>query len=185
MLAWGRVLHRHVEGVVPTVFRLSGRRWQQGALLVLGLGALLLNLFLIPLANSQVRPILSENYGRFHDIAQADSTSFLIQDFSGINPVVGFAVFGLILVAAWSLRYALIRRQHAIAMAILQEPPLLPGAEVMNENPGTEEIAVRVPCSEELSEEIALLFPDECRIDKRVTIMSVALIILMLEVIIR
>ena len=60
-----------------------------------------MSLFSVSFANYSVTPILKENYGRFGDIAQGDANAFLIQSFSGVDPMVAFTALGLIFLLGW------------------------------------------------------------------------------------
>jgi ech hydrogenase subunit A len=75
------ILRIHADGMEPKWHFVA--YWPQLVLAILGL---LLSVFIVPLTNFFVKPILKENYGRFGDIAQQNIDSFSIQNFSGIDP---------------------------------------------------------------------------------------------------
>ena len=97
MMVWCRFIGKRL----PASFSHDvGARWNPTAYwpqLSLAFFAIALSVFIVPFANSCVTPILKENYGRFGDIAQGAAATFLIRNFSGVNPAL---LFGSILVLA-------------------------------------------------------------------------------------
>ena len=80
--------------------------WRSGlftyaAHLFLSVAAVLFSVFLAPLANLFVGPVLKENYSRFGDIAQGEAKVFTISGFSGINPLYLFMVIAVAGFLGW------------------------------------------------------------------------------------
>ena len=138
--------------------------------LVLGVGVLLFSVFLVPVANYFVAPILKENYSRFGDIAQAEAGSLLFSGFLSVNPlyifliIIGGCILGWIICRSFAGK-----RKEAAAVEIKEEITVE---------------AEETPAQEMHSNYLPWL-PERRKIELYANMIAVALIVLMFEVIVR
>ncbi|MHC1762159.1 MAG: proton-conducting transporter membrane subunit [Negativicutes bacterium] len=101
MIVWTRFIGKRLSTIESHDVRLNGTLLQYTPQLVLATGLTGISIFLLPFANHFVMPVLKENYGRFDDIAQGNVESLILQDFSGVNPLLYFMALGVVFVLGW------------------------------------------------------------------------------------
>ena len=167
LLFWAQFIGARLPGVFA-----NGGGWRDAFLScrtnwILGLAVLIFGLFQIPLTHRFLAPILKENFGRFDDIAQADAQGFLIATFSGVNP----ALLLLVIAAGGLVAWTLLGRSVGVAKEQEkqeeQEESLLQAAPI------------------DLRSAVFPWLPVRRRLELYCSLMAVALIVVMFEVIAR
>ena len=121
MVGWTRFMGGRFPVDFAQLDRSRERLLAYAPQLVLAAAATGLSLFLIPFANYSVLPILKENYGRFSDIANEETSAFLIQHISGIDPLLLFAAMGGVFGLGW-FGFQLVAKKMIKTDEMRQEP---------------------------------------------------------------
>ena len=125
---------------LPDKVPAEGKNWRKyGPQWILAGGVVGLSLFGVPFANRFVAPVLPDNYSRFDDIAQGSTNAFLIQDFSGIQPMWAFAAVGAAVGVCWLILRFCSRVDIPTEVAVV-EPVHEPVDESVAEQPSTPEM---------------------------------------------
>ena len=173
LLFWAKLLG---ENLPHLAFRQGNFRREalvHAVPLVLGGGVLLLSIFLVPITNHFITPILKENYSRFGDIAQAEPNSLFISGFSGVNPLYLFLVISFGCILGWIIFRLFAGKSPEETTVEFMEPN-----EASEENMETE--------AEEAICEIWLpCLPERRKLELYANLIAVALIAVMFEVIAR
>jgi hypothetical protein len=121
MIVWARYMVKQVSVGISVGPKKMMNLLLHAPQLLLALGIIVLSIFIVPFANYFVMPVLKENYGRFDDIAQGTVESFLLQNFSGVDPMQLFAGLAAIFCLGWFGTFAW-RKEEEIPVIYLEQP---------------------------------------------------------------
>ena len=183
--------------------RFAGKRWEMIFLptppvplnwlqllpqITLSLPVILIGLFPVPLANRWLKPILTENYGRFADIAQADAQTLLLTGVSDFNPLWVFALILAVVLPGWFWLKPNSASQEAAKSEVI-EPLAEPSSDLLAEpptEPPTEPPAFSVQSGGPFRDIVRVLqpvLPEPRKIFFYATVGAAGLIVFMLEVV--